>query len=42
MFRLRQRRHAPANSGKGHIEGFVELVVGAEEDLDAPPEFHIA
>jgi hypothetical protein len=42
MFRLRQRRQAPANSGQWPIEGFVELMVGAQEDLDSPPEFRIA
>jgi hypothetical protein len=42
MLRLCQRRHTPAKSRQWPIEGFVELVVGAQEDLDAPPQFRIA
>jgi hypothetical protein len=42
MFRLRQRCQAPAKSGQWPIEGFVELVMGGQEDLDAPTQFRIA
>ena len=42
MLGRRRMRPAPAQAGKRNIEGAIEVIVGAQEVLDSPPQLGIA